>query len=566
MNYRWKLDEKCKSETIQNLSNELKISETLAKVLCKRGIETKKDAEKFFQPLLEDVHKPELMLNMDKAVARIIQAKENNESVWVHGDYDVDGTTSTSLIVMFLKELGIQVEYFIPDRFIDGFGLSIKSVDLALQHRCKLLISVDVGITAIKPLEHATKKGMDTIICDHHQPGDYLPEVYALLDPVQVDCPYPFKSLAACGVVYKLVQAVCNKLGKPEKAHKYLDFVALASAADMVPLLDENRILVHYGLKLLNEKTRPGFKGLIHCTKLEPGTITAVNSVYALAPIINAAGRMGAAMRSVEMMINEDEIAAFQIAQQLEDENRKRRVFDAQTFEEAIPMAEEEIKKGRKVLVLHKSDWHVGVIGIVASRLVDRFNLPTFLLTSIDGMGKGSARSANDFDVYSALKKASHLLDEYGGHTHAAGMTIKEGDVPKLREIINDIAENQLSNEMLMPDLNIDAELKLNELSPKFLKTLAKFAPHGYSNPKPLFISKKVTSANGVKIIGQNNLKFRAFQNNFVIDAIAYGLADRVKIINSGKPFDLVYNLEINSHYLNNYPQLYIKDIKYSEN
>ncbi len=566
MNYRWKFDERSKNETIQELSKELKISQTLAKVLCNRGIESKKEAEKFFQPILEDLYDPFTMLNMDKAVSRIISAVENNESVWVHGDYDVDGTTSTSMIVLFLKELGIRVEYFIPDRFIDGFGLSVKSVDLAVQHRCKLLISVDVGITALKPLEHAKSKGIDTIICDHHQPGEEVPQVYALLDPVQEECKYPFKHLAACGVVFKLIQGVFQKLNTPSKAYKYLDFVALASAADMVPLLNENRILVHYGLKLINEEPRPGFKGLIHCTKLDPGSITAINSVYALAPIINAAGRMGAAMRSVEMMTNEDEIAAFQIAQQLEDENRKRRVFDAQTFEEAIPMAEQEVKNGRKVLVLHKSDWHVGVIGIVASRLVDRFNLPTFLLTSIDGKGKGSARSANNFDVYTALKKCSHLLDEYGGHTHAAGMTLKEESVVEMREIIDNIARNQISNEMLVPELNIDAELKLNELSPKFLKTLSKFTPHGFANPKPLFVSKRVTSANGVKIIGQNNLKFRAFQNNFVIDAIGYGLADKIKIVTSGRPFDIVYNLEINSHYLNNYPQLYIKDIKQSEN
>ena len=565
MNYRWKFNDNCDEETIQYLSKELKLSQTLAKVLCNRGITSKDVAEKFFHPNLDDLNDPFLMLNMDKAVDRIISAMNSNEGVWVHGDYDVDGTTSTSMIVLFLRELGIKVDYFIPERFVDGFGLSIRSVDLAIQNNCSLLISVDVGITAIKPLIYAKENNIDTLVCDHHQPGEEFPEVYALLDPIQENCNYPFKSLAACGVVFKLIQGVFIKLGTPKKAYKYLDFVALASAADMVPLLDENRILVHYGLKRINEHTRPGFKGLIHCSKLDLGTITALNSVYALAPIINAAGRMGAAMRSVEMMTNDDEVVAFQIAQKLEDENRKRRVFDAQTFEEAIPMAEEEIRKGRKVLVLHKADWHVGVIGIVASRLVDKFNLPTFLLTSIDSKGKGSARSANGFDVHSALKKASHLLTEYGGHTHAAGMTIDEENIPELREIIDGIARGEISNDMLTPELSIDAELKLNELSPKFLKTLARFAPHGYANPKPLFISKNVTSANGVKIIGQNNLKFRAFQYNFVIDAIGYGLADKLKIVSSGKPFDIVYNLEINSHYLNNYPQLFIKDIKFSE-
>lgn len=562
MNYRWKFNEKSDNETIQNLAKTLKISKTLSRVLVSRGIDTVESAEEFFAPNIKNLIDPFLMKNMDKAVERIIAAKENNEGIWIHGDYDVDGTTSTALMALFLKEIGVRADYFIPDRFIDGFGLSIKSIDLALQNKCKTLITVDVGITALKQLEHANKRGIDTIICDHHQPGDEIPDILALLDPLQPGCEYPFKFLSACGVVFKLIQAYFIKVGTPKKAYKYLDFVALASAADMVPLLGENRILVNYGLQLINKDPRPGFKGLIHCTKLEVGSITASNSVYALAPIINAAGRMGAAMRSVEMMVSDDEIAAFQIAQQLEDENRKRRVFDQNTFEESIPIAENEINKGRKALVLHKPDWHIGVIGIVASRLVDRFNLPTFLLTSIDGMGKGSARSANGFDVHNALKQSAHLLDEYGGHTHAAGLTIREEDIDELRERIDLLAKNSISKEMMIPEIKIDAELKLNELSPKFLKTLAKFAPHGFDNSKPVFISKGVTSANGVKIIGQNNLKFRAYQNHFVIDAIGYGLADKIKICTNGKPFDIIYNLEVNSHYLNNYPQLYIKDIK----
>ena len=569
MNYRWSYQNPANEETIQKLTNELDLPSTLSKVLSSRGVETKEDADRFFEPSLSELHDPMLMLNMDIAVERILKARENEEGIWVHGDYDVDGTTSTALMVLFLREIGIRVDYFIPDRFIDGFGLSVKSIDLASQNKCKTLLTVDVGITALEPLRHAKEIGIDTIICDHHQPGDELPDVLALLDPVQGDCKYPFKHLAACGVAYKLAQAVFTKLGTPKKAHKYLDFVALASAADMVPLVGENRAMVHYGLKLINEHTRPGFKGLIHCTKLEIGSVTASNSVFSLAPIINAAGRMGAAMRSVEMMAAEDEITAFQVAQQLEDENRKRRIFDSQTFEEAIPMAEAEIAKGRKVLVLHKADWHIGVIGIVASRLVDKFNLPTFLLTSIEGFGKGSARSANDFDVHTALKvtakylgKEGKKLEEYGGHTHAAGMTIKAEYIPIMREIIDSIAKKEISTEMMTPEIKIDADLKLNELSPKFLKTLAKFAPHGYDNPKPVFCSEGVTSANGVKIVGQNNLKFRAFQSNFVIDAIGYGLADKIGIVTSGKPFSILYNLEINSYYLNNYPQLFIKDIK----
>lgn len=572
MNYRWNYESTQNEERITQLAKSLKISKTLTRVLEKRGITDKKAADAFFNPNLDSLYDPYKMLNMEKAVERILKARDEEEGIWVHGDYDVDGTCSTGMLVMFLREIGIRVDYFIPDRFIDGFGLSVKSIDLALQNKCKTLISVDVGITAIKPLQHATKVGIDTIICDHHQPGDEIPDVYALLDPIQPGDEYPFKHLAACGVVFKLIQAMYQKLGTPKKAYKYLDFVALATAADMVPLFDENRVMVNHGLKLINEDPRPGFKGLIHCTKLDVGSITATNAVFALAPIINAAGRMGAAMRSVEMMTSDDEIAAFQIAQQLEDENRKRRVFDAQTFEESIPMAEEQVKQGRKALVLHKADWHVGVIGIVASRLVDRFNMPTFLLTSIDGYGKGSCRSANNFDVHTALKiadtelrKKGEHLHEYGGHTHAAGLTIKEDLIDEFRDIVDGLASEEITNEMMTPEINIDANLKLNELSPNFLKTLSKFAPHGFTNSKPIFCSKGVTSANGVKVIGQNNLKFRAFQSNFVIDAIGYGLADKYSIVASGKPFSIVYNLEINSHYLNNFPQLYIKDIKADE-
>jgi len=562
LNNRWTFKKPKYEETAQYLKNKIKIPESLAMVLANRGIENETQAKKFFNPSLKDLHDPFIMLNMQKAVDRILLAREEGQSIWVHGDYDVDGTSSTALAVLFLREIGLKVHYFIPDRFIDGFGLSNKSVDLAKEKNCSIMISVDVGMTAIEPLRYAKEQGLDTIVCDHHQPADEMPDTFALLNPVQEDCPYPFKSLAACGVVFKLIQAINKQLNREEESYKYLDFVALASAADMVSLVDENRAMVKYGIDLINNNPRPGFKGLIHCTRLDFGSITASNSVFAIAPIINAAGRMGAAMRSVEMMISKEEVSAFQIAQQLEDENRKRRIFDLQTFEDAIPLAEEQLAMGKKALVLHKADWHLGVIGIVASRLVDKFHVPTFLMTSIDGMAKGSARSANHFDVYNALKAASPLLVEYGGHKHAAGLTIADSDLEEFKEIIDKIANGEISNEMLVPEIQIDAKLDLSDLSPKFLKRLSQFSPYGFDNYKPVFYTEGVKSSNGIKIVGHNNLKFRALHNNFVIDAIGYGLADKYKICASGKPFSIVYHIEINSQYSSNLPQLYIKDIR----
>lgn len=563
MKYRWKFKPTPNDETIQKLSSHLNIPKTLSKVLVTRGVETIETAERFFKPSMSDLYDPFLMKNMDIAVERVLKAIREGESIWIHGDYDVDGTSSTAIILQFLRDIGAKVEYYIPDRFHEGYGLSINSIDLALSHGVSLLITVDVGITSYEPLAHAQDKQLDTIICDHHEPGDFIPEVYAILDPLQPGCEYPFKHLAACGVAFKLIQGIAQKMNIPDKANEYLDFVAVASAADMVPLIDENRTLVYYGLELLNSKTRPGFKGLIACTNLKMGQITASNIVFALAPLINAAGRMGNAVRSVEMMIQKDENAAFRIAQQLEDENRKRRVFDAKTFEEAIPMAEKQIHvEKRRSLVIHNPHWHAGVIGIVASRLVDKFNLPTILMTTIDGLAKGSARSINNFDIHTALKSCAHLLTEFGGHKHAAGLSLDESNIPEFSQIIDSLAQKVITQDMMVPEILIDAEMKFNELSPNFMEFLDSFAPYGFSNTKPIFYSKGVTSVNGVKIVGNNSLKFRAFQSNFVIDAIGYNLADKYKFCTNGKKFSLLYTIEVNNYNGLKSPQISIKDIK----
>lgn len=562
MNYRWTFKETSDEDTVHNLSKILKIPKTLAKILVLRGIHSEPEANDFFEPVASKILDPFLMSNMDKAVSRMLKAIDNKEKVWIHGDYDVDGTTSTAILLYFLRELEVPVDIYIPDRYQFGHGLSEKSVNLAVESGAGLLVTVDVGITSIEAVEYANQKGLEVIICDHHEPADLLPDAYTILNPILKSCTYPFKYLSACGVVFKLIQAICIKLGIPDKANEYLDFVALATIADMVPLIGENRVFVSEGLKLINKGPRAGLKGLLHCTRLKVGHITSTNIVFAIAPLINAAGRMGDALRSVEMMVQKDENAAFSIAQQLEEENRRRRTFDYQTFEEAISIADEQVKMGRQTLVIHKPDWHPGVIGIVASRLVDKYNLPTILLTSIDNIAKGSARSCNNFDVHAALKKASHLMLEFGGHKYASGMSMKEENVDELSKIFEESAKESIDSDLNSPEIIVDSELKLNELSPSFFSILNKFSPFGYLNYKPVFYAKGVKSVNGVKTIGNNNIKFRAIQNNFVIDAIGYGLADKMYILTSGKPFSILFNLEINNYNGSNHPQLYLKDIK----
>jgi len=577
LNYQWTFRQKPDESTVQNLASSLRIPKSLAKVLSARGLQTQNEVEKFFDPSSSDIHDPFLMKGMDEAVDRILKAIKNKELIWIHGDYDVDGTTSTSMMVQFLKEIGAKVDYHIPDRFQEGYGLTSTSIKAAKEKGVSLVLTVDVGVTSYEPLELANKLGMDAIICDHHEPGDTIPKAVAILDPMLADSNYPFRYLAACGVAFKLLQALCIRLKMPDRAFDFLDYVAIASAADMVPLVGENRVLVRRGLELVNKKPRPGFKGLIDCTNLKLGTITTSSIVYSLAPLINAAGRLGDAGRSVAMMSETCEVAAFQMAQQLEQENRRRRIFDEKTFEEAVPLAEKQLARGnRRTLVLHKADWHAGVIGIVASRLVDRFHLPTVLLTTIYNMAKGSARSISNFDVHNALKASSHLLTEFGGHKHAAGLSLYEHNIPEFNDAFDNFAHERLSSEMMIPEIMIDSELNLFELSPRFFDVLNRFSPYGFENQKPVFFSKGISSKNGIKIVGNNHLKFRACQSHpefpenenlrFEIDAIGHNLADKINLCSNGKKFDIVYNLEESNFNGHTSIQLRIKDINPEKN
>ncbi len=562
MTFHWRIGENFDDATVQNLIKSLRVPKSLAKVLINRGLTEPEAARKYLNPSKSDLYDPFLMLQMEETVDRIIKARDDKEIVWVHGDYDADGTSSVAMLTDFLKSIGIKVYYYIPDRFTEGFGLSESSINKAKNVGASLVISVDVGITAFPQALFAKKLGLDLIICDHHEPNEREPEAYSILDPLRPNCKYPFKNLSASGVVFKLIQAIGQKLNLGDSVYSYLDLVAIASISDMVPMMDENRVLVHYGVKNINENPRPGIRGLLYCTGLEKGEVLSTNIVYAMAPLINAAGRLGDANRSVEMLLQKDVNFAFRIAQELEEENRRRRLLDQQVFDEALPYAEEYLRFGKhRSLVLHNSSWHAGVIGIVASRLVDKYKVPTILLTTIDGLAKGSARSINNFDIYSALKKYDNFLIEYGGHRHAAGLTLKVEDIPEFRERIDDLALNQITEEMLQPEISIDCELNFNELSPVLLNSLNMMAPFGFSNDRPLFIARNVKSINGVKFIGNNTFKFRAMQNNFVIDAIAPMLGNKANLITNGKTFSIIYTIDGIGQGAIKFPQINIKDI-----
>lgn len=562
MNFRWVFRQHINEDTVNELTQTLRIPVVLARVLVGRGLTTSQDVEEFFNPSLDQLYDPFSMDGMEAAVTRLSQALANNELVWIHGDYDVDGTSSAAMMLHFLHTIGVQARYFIPDRSV-GFGFTQQSVNLAHEAGAKLIITVDIGVTAVDSVAYAKDLGIDVIVCDHHEPAEELPNANAILDPIKPGCTYAYKSLCGCGVAFKLVQGMAQRLGKPELALKYLDLVAIASAADIVPLTGENRIFSSFGLSKLNTNPLPGIKGLIDCAGIKLGEINNSSIVFAMAPRINAAGRLGDPARAVEMMIQDDEVMSFRIAQELEQDNRRRRAIDEVTYEHAEAVAAKSLVDGaRRSLVVHDNDWHAGVIGIVASRLVERFHVPTIMLTTIDGIAKGSARSIREFDIHNALKQCEDLLIEYGGHKHAAGLSLRVANIPELARRFDVIAQEALTTEMLTPDLTIDAELSLSDLTPSFFKLLAKFAPYGHGNPRPLFYSRDVVSANGVKIVGNNHLKFRALQNNFAIDAIGFNLGHRHADCSNGRVFSLVYTLEESVYHGQTTPQLRIRDIR----
>lgn len=508
------------------------------------------------------------MDGMEVAVQRSLQALENGEHIAIYGDYDVDGTNSAAMLYLFFKELGADVEFYIPDRFTEGYGVSRYGIDVLSERGSTLIITIDCGITAVDQIAYARQRGIDVIICDHHEAADEIPPANAVLDPIKPGCRYPFKFLSGCGVGFKMMQGIAQRLGQPDMVFQFLDFVAIAAAADIVPLTGENRLLVTHGLRKLNDSPRPGIRGLLECAGMNSRILSTSQIVFGIAPRINAAGRLGDAERAVKMLAEEDEIRAFRLAQELETANRERRSIDEETFVEAEIMARQLLEEeDYRLLVLHNPDWHAGVIGIVASRLVERFYLPTVLMTTVDGLAKGSARSIPGFDIYTALKSNEGFITQFGGHKYAAGLSVREENIPGLRKALNEYAGNLINDEMLTPELHLDAEVKLGEITPRFFTLVKQFAPFGPGNTRPLFLTRNAEVIGYPRVVGKDHLKFRVRhqESNSYIEAIAFGMGSRINELKSGEYYDLVFNIDENEYRGNITKQLRIHDFRNSE-
>jgi single-stranded-DNA-specific exonuclease len=567
---RWTIKNVEDEYSVKSLADSLNISDILASLLVERNIKTFSEAKHFFRPTLESLHDPFLMDNMEEATTRLIEALTENQLICIYGDYDVDGTCATAVLYLFLKELDANVEYYIPKRLEEGYGLSNAAIDQVKEKGTSLLITVDCGITAIEETEYANQLGMDVIICDHHQPKEEIPNALAVLDPLKPNCNYPFKYLSGAGVAFKLAQGTGERIGKRDLCLQYLDLVALAGAADIVPLNDENRVLVAEGLNMINHTPRPAMEALIEISHLQPGQLNSGQVVFTIAPRINAVGRMGDAERAVELLITDDKNEALKLARVLETENYERRKIDVDTFESAIEMVDNYLdKKNDFAIVLHYEDWHPGVIGIVASRLVEKYYRPTVLLTTIDGVAKGSARSITNFNIYEALEKCEGLLLHFGGHRMAAGVAVELNKIEEFKEMFNNIVRETVTVDDLLPEIRIDSKLKFSEITPKFLKILEQFSPFGPGNMRPVFLSENVQISNTPRIVGTNHLLLSLKQGGSerIFDCIGFNMGEFCDpILKNNSKLDVVFTIDRTVRDGRVFPQFRLKDIKIEEN
>jgi len=547
---------------VRNLNGKIKIPESVAKLLYMRGVTDYSKVFKFFKPTIDKLYDPSLMKGCDLATQRILQCIESKEKVMVLGDYDVDGIIGASMFSLFLKHNDVGVSVFIPNRINQEYGLSNYAIDEAYSQGIKLLVAIDCGITATNTVEYANEKGVQIIICDHHQPPDKLPDAFAIMDPIQQGCDYPFKHLCGTGVAFKLIQSVC-KIRKDEKfAHSLLDFVAIATSSDIVPIVDENRILVNEGFNIINNKPRLSIKALIEKIGIKESKVNTSNIVFSLAPRINAVGRLGEASRAVDLLTSEDESVMTELATILDDENANRREIDKIITENAFELYEDEFKAANDYcIVLHNNDWHPGVISIVAARLVEKYNRPAIVLTTIKDSAKGSARSINGFNVYEALKKCEPLLIQYGGHCHAAGLEIDVKNIDELRRRINVIAKEELVKEELQPEIEVDMELSFEEINPTFSKILSFFEPFGPGNPQPVFITRNVFIVDEVRYTKTDAHLFKISnrKSDKVWNAIQYNSKNFAGKITKDTECDICYSIDKN--FKNGYTKFVIKDI-----
>ncbi|RMF62864.1 MAG: single-stranded-DNA-specific exonuclease RecJ [Calditrichaeota bacterium] len=565
MDADWQIRNTQSEEQVLRFAEELNSSPILARVLLHRGVEDVETARRYFRPSLSHLHDPFAMAGMNDAVQRVLLALEKRQRILIYGDYDVDGTTATSMLLLFLRQLGHPADFYIPERLVEGYGLSERGIKYARDNGFELIISVDCGITAEREIATANRLGMDVIVCDHHQPGNELPPALAVLNPKREDCSYPFKELAGVGVAFKLLQALRARLNLPEeKLLELLDLVAVGSAADIVPLVDENRVLVKFGLDRLRQTGNVGLRALLEATALWGKNVGTGQVVFVLAPRINAVGRLGDAGRAVRMLTTDNEQQARNIASILESENRNRRDIDEATLAEAVECIETQfVPEKESVFVLSSEGWHPGVIGIVASRLVEKYYRPTVMIATENGQGRGSARSIPGFDIYQALKHCEELMVNFGGHKYAAGLTIESDNIPQLREKLAEVASNTLSPEMLKPKLWIDAQIRLSEIDEPLLKLLRRMAPYGPQNMRPVFMSGGLQIVGTPTVVGKNHLRFKVRQDGVVMDAIGFNLAELKYRISSGeKNVEMVYVIDENEWQGRKRIQLRVKDLR----
>ncbi len=561
---RWTIKPKPSVDKINQLALALQVDSLISILLLQRGIETFEDARSFFRPSLNDLHNPYLMKDMDKAVFRIEKAIENQENILVFGDYDVDGTTAVSLVSSYLKSYYINVATYIPDRYEEGYGISFKSIDFADDNNFSLIIALDCGIKSIDHIDYANNKNIDFIICDHHRPGKELPNAVAILDPKREDCFYPYDELCGCGIGFKLIQALAqNRNQTIDDLVLYLDLVATAIAADIVPMTGENRVLAKFGLDVINTHPRPGIKALIKNIKKKTLTITDV--VFIIAPRINAAGRVKHGNEAVALLTEYDLDQAEQFALEIEQYNSSRKELDKQITVEALLQIEQNNESNRFTTVVYQPNWHKGVIGIVASRLIETYYRPTLVFTKSGSKLAASARSVKDFDVYNAIENCAEHLEQFGGHMYAAGMTLKEENYQNFKNAFEKTVQETINPELLTPEILIDAEIDFVNIDSKFMRILNQFEPFGPQNMTPIFISKNVNDTGYVKTIGQNNEHLKLFvkQNNSVgIAAIGFGLGQKMNLTVNKQPFEAVYSIDENEFNGEINLQIRIKDIR----
>jgi len=561
---RWTLKPKPNLETVQFLQHALQVEESIASLLVQRSIETYEQAKDFFRPSLNHLHDPFLMKDMQKAVERIQKAIESNENILVYGDYDVDGTTAVSLMSSYLKSEYPNVATYIPDRYNEGYGISFQGIDFAEDNNFTLIIALDCGIKAIDKINYAKEKNIDFIICDHHRPGEQVPNAIAVLDPKQNDCNYPYKELCGCGVGFKLIQALASKKGKTiDDLVEYLDLVATAIGADIVPITGENRILAYFGLQVINTQPRAGFKAIINQIKKETLTITDV--VFIIAPRINAAGRMKHGQYAVDLLTETNVQTAEVYAKEIEYFNTDRREADKQITIEALEHIETQKEQERFTTVVYSQDWHKGVIGIVASRLIETYYRPTLVFTKSGNMLAASARSVKGFDVYNALEACSEYIEQFGGHKYAAGLTLKEENYEAFKQKFEDVVESTIDKRLLTPEISIDTQIELNEITPKFYRILSQFAPFGPGNMSPVFMSDNLEDTGYGKCVGEDNKHLRLTvkqPNSDKIVCIGFGLGDKLNLIKDKRTFKAAYSIDENEWKGNVFLQLKLRDIK----